>query len=495
MKKFLKLFLICAIFLSFSCGTDFTAERSEVKTVQKESVATDSAENEAKKPSEETESETISDAEEEYIEEDEVGYEVTDEDDVEEEEPEPVAREWTILVYMAADNNLESDAITDFNEMELADVSEAVTVLVLFDRAEKYDATNGDWTDTRLYKITKDEQVNKTLISSEQLDCDELGLKVGVSCELDMANPATLAGLASFAKRAYPAENYALIIWGHGTGWRGEGESENQNYRAVAIDNASDSYMSISQIQKAIHSGMENEKLSLIGFDTCFGLCLETAYELSDCASYMLGTPGLVSESGWNYTDILTQFSQTELSTANLIEAICSSYAQTYKNYTYAAFSCLDLSKIVAVTQNFSAYAQSVANAVKTKTVRDSILSTLTENCASYCATTYPTDFYLDVYDMVSLLYSYDSSKSAALQNLLDNALYSSWSASGKKSSLGVFFCVYRAAGVVQSSHPTMYVNGSRETLLSRFVSDCAGYVPTLGNAGSFLDKLFYTQF
>ena len=83
-------------------------------------------------------------------------------------------RKWIILLYMAADNNLESDAITDFNEMELASIGANVTVIALIDRAEGYDATNGDWTDTRLYKIKRDSQVNKTYIASERLECPEL---------------------------------------------------------------------------------------------------------------------------------------------------------------------------------------------------------------------------------------------------------------------------------------------------------------------------------
>ena len=126
-------------------------------------------------------------------------------------------RKWTVLVYMAADNNLESEAITDLNEMEVSALDANVTVLALVDRAQGFDATNGDWTDTRLYKIIQDNQVNKTLIASERLDCPELGLSASESSELDMSNPATLSGFLSYARRKFPAENFALILWGHGT--------------------------------------------------------------------------------------------------------------------------------------------------------------------------------------------------------------------------------------------------------------------------------------
>lgn len=42
--------------------------------------------------------------------------------------------EWTIIVYMAADNELESAAISDLNEMENVDLPDELNLLVLLDR-------------------------------------------------------------------------------------------------------------------------------------------------------------------------------------------------------------------------------------------------------------------------------------------------------------------------------------------------------------------------
>ena len=60
----------------------------------------------------------------------------------------PQIREWTIAVYMAADNDLESAAIQDLNEME-ASIENGVTVVALLDRSDGYDGTNGNWDDSR----------------------------------------------------------------------------------------------------------------------------------------------------------------------------------------------------------------------------------------------------------------------------------------------------------------------------------------------------------
>lgn len=484
MKKYfwlIHIFLCVIVFAS--CGNDYSSTDSYV--IPKASSKTES------QIEENSSREEVSDDEDCYVPDDTV-YEIEVDERLDEDLSVHDKRAWTFLVYMAADNNLEGDGITDFNEMEQVDYGENANLLVLFDRAENYDATNGNWTDTRLYRVSKDEQQNKTLIASERLDCEELGLKNDFMTELDMANPLTMSGFLSFARRCYPADNYALIIWGHGTGWRNS-ELENEPFRAVAVDSASGSYMTISQMRQAILDGMEEEKLSVIGFDTCFGVCLESAYELSDCAKFMVGTPALVPESGWNYTDVFNDFLGGKKTVSSFMEVVSEQFKKSYKNYSYAAFSCIDLEKIPMVVNQLSVYSKSLADSITSKSQRDKISSVFTEKCVSYCAVSYPSDFYVDLRDLLSFLDSTDKKKK--LVRALDEAIVSSWSASGHTSSLGLFFCVYQSSGVIQASHPSMYTNGSRDPLVSRFVTDCTGYVPCIKKNGSLMEKLFYTNF
>ena len=53
---------------------------------------------------------------------------------------------WTYLVYMSADNNLEDEAILNFNQMEMVGSSDDLNIIVQFDRSPLYDETNGNWT-------------------------------------------------------------------------------------------------------------------------------------------------------------------------------------------------------------------------------------------------------------------------------------------------------------------------------------------------------------
>ncbi|MCR4822048.1 MAG: hypothetical protein K5873_04140 [Treponema sp.] len=505
--KKLFLYIFCGIFLS-ACNTDLSSEKSYCQLQLKEEKSENKDSEAIQEESEEEDCDSGETCEEEEYDYDEGKIEEEGEVTVEEftgvipEEPE-IHREWTLMVYMAADNNLEGQGIIDLNEMEEAAFGEEVTILVLFDRSPLYDATNEDWTDTRLFKISRDVEEKTSLIASQEIECPDLGLKPGFPMEVDMASPASLSAFLSFGRKNYPADNYALILWGHGSGWRDLEEESlkmgQSSFRALAVDGTSENYMTISQLRSGIEKGMGGEKLSIIAFDTCFAMCIESAFELSQVGKYMLGTPALVPESGWNYRSVLQDFYSGERKAENLISAICNNYAGDYRNYSYASFSCIYLEKIPDLVKHFSDYSASLASAINTGAKRDKIFTHFTKNPQTYCSTTYPTDFYIDLKTL------YSASSKASLSNVisispfrqaLEEALFRTWSASGREVSLGVFFCVYKSSLLIQNTHPSLYFSDSRDPLLSRFVCQCKGYVPSSDKSpSSLLDKIFYFNF
>ena len=116
---------------------------------------------------------------------------------------------WTFMVYLDADNDLEKYGIADFNEMETVGSSSDVQIIVQMDRSPNYDATNGDWADTRRFRVIKDNDT-KTITSPV---LQNLG-------EANMGDPNTLVSFVNWAKLNYPADHYCLVLWDHGGGWR-----------------------------------------------------------------------------------------------------------------------------------------------------------------------------------------------------------------------------------------------------------------------------------
>ena len=76
--------------------------------------------------------------------------------------------QWTVMIYLAADNDLEEFGIGDVNEMEVVGSTTGVNVIVQMDRATGYDRSNGDWTDTRRLFIERDDDFD--VINSEVVE-------------------------------------------------------------------------------------------------------------------------------------------------------------------------------------------------------------------------------------------------------------------------------------------------------------------------------------
>lgn len=409
-----------------------------------------------------------------------------------EEEPSP-NRDVTIIIYMAADNNLESEGIADINELEAATYDhEKVTVLVLCDRNERYDNSNGDWSDTRLLEIKKDKDGLNGTIVSKQIDCAPLGLKVGEEKELTLSDPSVLSGLLTFAQAEYRAARYALVIWGHGTGWRSRSVSSSS--RAVAIDDPTNSYMTISSLHGAVKSAMKEKKLALLGFDTCFGAELEEVYELHDCTDWFCGTAGVETATGWNYTKWLSTCGihhEDGLALARAIE-------EQHLEESASTFSIIDASKVTQLFTAFEAFSKVTAKKITTKLRQQKIHDAVLSSTTLYTVAGEASSVYADIYDMsVKITEKYTSLKpeAAALQAAVQSAVCNTQISGKERYPLGVCFCMVDQTGVVNAQFPAAYVNGSAEPEQPLFVKDSAWYVPTLKNTGTLLDKIFFTSF
>lgn len=297
------------------------------------------------------------------------------------------AKEWTIMVYLDADNNLESYSLLDLNEMERGLTNDKINVIVLYDRAVGYDSTEGDWKGTRLYKIIYD---TSSSIVSTRLS----GIINGTSLtltgdfeELDMGNQATLTSFVDYCKANYPANNYMAILWNHGDGWRnGLGNSgiSGQNpfsanvrpnrtsksvnlfsqgigatgsslspYKAICYDESTGNWLLNSQVA----SSLLGKGISVLGFDACLMGMVETAYELKSASHYLVASPDLEPGTGWNYESFLKLVGSSDYTPLAVANCAITSYSLYYvetKNTTMAVY---DLTKVDALVTQVASYA------------------------------------------------------------------------------------------------------------------------------------------
>lgn len=387
----------------------------------------------------------------------------------------------TLIIYMAADNDLESYAISNLKQMEHADFSK-MNVIVLLDRAEGYDETNENWTDTRLFEIQHDGS-SSNFIYSKAIDCPPLGLKSDAKTELNLGDYNVLKNLLNFVQGEYETEKYALIIWGHGTGWKYSSTESLQN-KAVAIDDKTGTFMSVYEEGLAL----EKQNLSVIGFDTCFGGVFENIYELKDCSKYIVGTSDITPAIGWNYTYMLEKLSVSDFSEESIAKIMAESSSVN--------MSVVENSKLSLLMEKFDAFSELVSKSVTSLEERNEVFNQLI-NLKSFSYTKYPCELYLDLYSMADF---YSQSENSAinasageLKNILKDAGYST-----KKENLeiGVFFISKISAHTVAVQHPEDYFKSENTSFQSDFIKDSNWWVPTVkGNSGSLLDKLFYVAF
>lgn len=430
---------------------------------------------------------------------------------------------WTHLVYMCADNSLDSQALNDLNEMEAAVriADKGMTVLVLVDR--KYG--NGDWSDTRLYEIRNTPGVNSALIESKRLDCPELGLSASLPTELNMSDPVTLERFIRFGLTSRKAQRYSLTVWGHGTGWRGAGtegagtdgagtegstggegsaaDSAAAAFRAVAIDDTSGTYMDVGTLAEAVRAGRgTGNRIDVIGFDSCFGALLEVAYPLRNDVRFLVGSEGPTKESGWNYTGILNDMCSSNLDAADWYGAIVGQFAISYASMENATISAIDLGRVGALQQSFNEWARSVAQQVGATEpegarngLKDSIRRTILTTIDSYCYPSMKSDFYADVASLAgSLKTVHGSGNPDALKSAVTAAIPLSWSRKYgyTRRQIGVFVNTISASRIFDTSHSPTYTAGSGSAT-NPFVTDTPGWVPSVDSGTvSFLNMLFY---
>ncbi len=395
--------------------------------------------------------------------------------------PEP--KKMTLLIYMAADNDLECYAIQNLKEMEHSDF-ENMNVLVLLDRAQDYDETNDAWTDTRLFELVHD-QTDSNFIVSKRLDCPILGISSTAQTELDMGNFNILRNFITFAKNEYEAEKYCLIIWGHGTGWRYSALPEYpDSSRAVAIDDKSGSYMSVSQMGRAL----KNQGLCVIGFDTCFAGVFENVYEIKNHAAYTVASPGVSPSAGWNYRYLLEDLSECSFTPKEIarIMAQCSLVNTTI----------FDNAKLYDVMEKFETFAERLSGTITSAQTRNSILDDFLQ-IKSYSYRQYPCDLFIDIHAMAQ---QYSASSNAELQQASKNLSASidraATTPDSEHAQIGIHLISVIDSSVYASSHSIDYKKDFNNTDQCMFIKESQWWVPSLdGTSQSILDKLFYWNY
>lgn len=221
------------------------------------------------------------------------------------------AASWTVLVYMAADNNLESFALDDVNEMESVNYASGLNVVTLLDRAPGYATADGNWTEARVATIRQDANPNSA--TSFLSGATSLG-------EINSGAGASLTSFINSSVAANPATNYALIVWDHGGGLSGTSWD----------DSAGGDNLRLAEFRSAVLAS-NLPHFDFIGFDACLQGMLEQCWDVRDLADVMVASQELEPGDGWEYQSFLGALAaRPEMTAFDFANAVVDAYGERY---------------------------------------------------------------------------------------------------------------------------------------------------------------------
>lgn len=291
---------------------------------------------------------------------------------------------WTMMVYIAGDNNLEFQAVYDLNEMELYGSTEYVNIVALVDT---HGITNG----THLFYVEEGETCIDLNTGETDCDCEEI---LGTPCddeELNTGDPATLQKFIEDSVTYAPADRYMLVIWDHGGGWYGACWDDSS---IRPIDNRTDR-LTIDEIGGAIRAAEENTgtHLDILGFDACLMSMLEVAYEYVDLADYMVASVTGIPFDGWAYDLFLDDLTTTpSMSVEELLDCIVEGYVEYYSfcagsglgGWTGVTLSVVDLTQMGALATAVDALSYELGEGLASGDIaRGSLISAFQANTPS----------------------------------------------------------------------------------------------------------------
>ena len=234
------------------------------------------------------------------------------------------ADEWTFMVYIAADNDLEGAGFLDMEEMEMVGSSDNVNIVVMVDFSPKYidvnySADNGNTfmpTDGTFRGLIKQDLGNPKRVTLYPPPGETaMDLVLG---EKNMGTPGTLGEFLTWGMGNFPANKYALVIWDHGGGWK-----------ATTFDYAEVDEFHMHELTTAL--SMAPGPLDLIGFDQCLMAMVEVAHQTFDFADVFVASEEVELEDGWPYHLILDELKSTPaMSASTLGEVIVGNYDHFY---------------------------------------------------------------------------------------------------------------------------------------------------------------------
>lgn len=277
--------------------------------------------------------------------------------------------EWTVMVYMAADNNLTPNAFQNLLQMSTVGSTERVHIVAQLD-------PEGTFSPAQRHFVN----VGGGLSSQDLPDEPNTG-----------AVEDFLSFIRWVVENGHKAKKYLLIFWGHGLGVSANEDDESSGGNPVVAgpniqplmlipDASSDDALTSRELKQALEGATQIlgvPKIDVLGMDACLMGMIEITRQVDDHASILVASEESVPDKSWPYAPILTRLTQQpEIAAQNLSRAIVDDYLAFYRAEDHGAvtLAACDLSKTGKLTAAMLSLADELKRTLGLTRVRRAII-------------------------------------------------------------------------------------------------------------------------
>jgi len=336
---------------------------------------------------------------------------------------------WTVMVYMAGDNNLDPDGVQDLKEMKRVGSTDKMNVIAQFDRATGHVANR--------YFIRKGGKV-----------IDDAVARLG---RINTGDPKRLMDFIKWGVRNYPADHYVLVLWNHGQGWDDSdvyaderlrrlrrlasgrirhaffhtpvrrmlmSAPRDAQVRAILLDDDAKDFLDNAEMKSVLADTktLLKRKLDILGMDACLMSMAEVGYQIQESAEYTVGSEETAPLEGWPYDTILASLAKKpSMTPRDLSTLIVNKYLDSYKPADGVTYSACNLSKADALAAAVAALASVLQASLSNQAAQQQILS------IRYQAQSYEVADNIDLVDFCSLMAK--SGTSSAIATACQNVI------------------------------------------------------------------------
>lgn len=249
------------------------------------------------------------------------------------DEPDPVKTPTrTVLVYMAADNSL--DSYFNANTVNLSQMEAAVAAGALGDGGRLVVFHDGASTAPELFEITQQGRVNIRSYDESESSVSEEHMR------------RVLADV----KAAAPADEYGLVLWSHGTGWIESSTSRSGGVGPSAQSFGQDLHPTSKEMKvTTLASALEGWNFEFIYFDCCFMATVEVAYELRHATPWIIASATELPVEGMPYGVNIPAMFAPELDLKQIAANTLAYYLSGEASYEYCTISLISTEALPAL--------------------------------------------------------------------------------------------------------------------------------------------------